>query len=103
MKNWLRKWLGTSDLQDAIDNLTRHSINLQADIRSLDSRISILNGNVPVHNNAIARLIAKLDPLYGIPEDDPERKAASDKLSAQIINKLYADHAASNKLTGDYE
>lgn len=48
----------------------------------------------------IGRLIGKLEPLYGIPEDSPERRAASDKLGQDIINRLQAEHKAANHSTG---
>ena len=44
---------------------------------------------------SIARLIAKIDPLYAVDESDPIRRAASDKLGDDVIRKLLADnHAA---------
>jgi hypothetical protein len=94
-------------------NYIRRKLRLyevQEDVVSLEHQISYLRNDVKayakvvaVQNAALGRIIAKLDPMYGKDELDPARKAASDELGQQVINKLAAERAAQNKLRGDEE
>lgn len=45
---------------------------------------------------ANARLITKLEPIYGIPETDPKRRAESDAISDAVIKRLLSEHKLSN-------
>jgi len=97
MKDFIQKWLGITELQvTIIETASLQSAQL-AELRGL-------KGQLIASNMGMARIIAKLDPMYGVAYDDPERKAASDKLSQEIIKKLIAEHVISNRMqTGDPE
>jgi hypothetical protein len=83
----IRTWRRIYDIQQDINQLknefSRHS-NVITSKLTEESKIT---------NLILARLVAKLDPLYAKSEDDPVRKAASDKLSDEVIAKLRAEHA----------
>lgn len=71
-------------------------------LESIDRLVPRVDSLIIAYNTlalANARLIAKLDPLYGIPEDDPARKAASDELGKAIIAKLKAEDVARRETT----
>ena len=55
---------------------------------------------VGTHNHGLAMIIAKLNPLFHIPEDDPRRKADSDKIGDEVIKKLEAEFKAQRQHQG---
>lgn len=61
-----------------------------------------LKDDIRTNNIAIGRIIAKLDPIYNISEYDPVRIEESNRISEEAINRIYAEHAASNKHTGEH-
>ena len=77
----IREWLGIADIESKMDYIIRSQQTSDNIARQIEQAIAL-------HNAALARIIAKLDPLYGIPEDDPRRKAASDEIGNTIIAKL---------------
>jgi len=48
----------------------------------------------------MGRLIAKLDPHYAKDEQDPTRKAESDKIGDDVIKKLTSEHIIRNRVGG---
>ena len=56
-----------------------------------------LRNAIAIHNRALGRIIAKLDPMYGKSDFDPERRAESDRLADEVIARLRAEHAATPK------
>lgn len=96
MKNWLQRLLGTYDLDERLK-----AIEMQ--MHQYKGLLYTTKQNIGLHDRALGRVIAKLDPNYGLDELDPRRKADSDNLGDQIIKKLKAEQAASNKLTGEFE
>ena len=91
MKNWIRQYLGTSNLYEQINDLQRYITGLRGEIGALKS----LKTEVAIHNRALARFIAKIDPMFAEDEMSPARKAESDKLTEQVIRKLVGEHLAS--------
>lgn len=73
----------------------------------LDSREILYNNfrniysDVAVHNRALARIIAKLDPMYGVSEFDPARKAASDEIGERVMERLKAEAEVEAKYRGE--
>ena len=85
----LRRWLG-------LDVHHHQPTDIKSDLGRLSVYINHLRIEIEIHNAALARIIAKLDPLYGQsenPADNPDRKAKSDTLSDSIIAKLRAEQA----------
>lgn len=96
MKEWLRRLLGTEDIDERLK-----AIEMQ--MHQYKGLISGMRLNSGTQNMALGRIIAKLDPNYGIPEDDKARRSASDLLGQQVITKLEGEFKASNKYTGEFE
>ena len=87
LRDSIRTWLGIYDIQQDISHIN-YEFNC-----CIDALVFKIHEETKTTNLILARLVAKLDPLYGKPENDPERKAASDKLSNEVIAKLRAEHA----------
>jgi len=83
LRTWIQEWLGIAGLHR----------NVAYQSAFMKGELSRLTDGLQVHNLALGRIIAKLDPLFGVPEDDPARKAASNKLSNDIIAKLKAEQS----------
>lgn len=93
MKEWLRRLLG-------IPTLSVEIIRLQSDLDAVSNTLRDIRHNISVTNRAIGRLIAKVEPAYGVDELSPERQAASAKLGDEIIKKLSGEVFESNKYGG---
>lgn len=97
MFTWLRDRLGLYSLSAKIE-VWRDDITIrQIEIMNTQSRIEKA---IAVHNMAVARLIAKLDPMYGKSELDSDRKAASDKIGAEVMQRIIGDFQAMKHLEG---
>ena len=88
MQAFIRRWLGITeideDIHELVNEIVNEIVNLRRDIRlRADSEAGLFNG--------VARLIAKLDPIYGQSEFNPARIDASKELEKQIISKLIAE------------
>ena len=90
MKKWIRQYLGIAEVQQDQDLL-----NLR--LRGVLTELAAIKGQAIASNRGMGRLLAKLDPLFGVDELDPERKADSDRIGQDIIRKLIAEHVASNR------
>lgn len=95
--NWLRRIIGLEDIYNQIEVQNRYIISLRGSISALAS----LQDQIDIHNRGISRLIAKLDPIFAEDEFSPERKAASDKLTAEVMRKLIGEHLANNMHKGE--
>jgi len=97
MKHLIQRWLG-------IEQLARDNMELISQLVELKHKLTTLQGQIVASNMGMGRILAKLDPMYSVAYDDPERKAASDKLSKEIIQKLFVEQVISNRMqTGDPE
>lgn len=91
MKQMIRKWLGLDEMQTELE-LCKYNTIFAHDIAcKIDEKLAKLNIKIDAHNLAIGQLISKLNPMYGIPEDDPARVEASRKLGEEVIKKLEAE------------
>jgi len=84
MRNWIRRWLGIEELRL---NLFYVRKEIQKDYR--------------VTQQALGRIVAKLDPDYNKSESDPSRKAESDRLGEEVIKRLEAEDWARRHTTGE--
>lgn len=89
LKQLLQDYLGITEIK------VRLRI-VQDGAEELKHTYSQLLKDIHLHNSALCRIIAKLDPLYNVSEFDPDRIAASRKLEGEIMNKLLAEYKASN-------
>ena len=96
IRNAIRRWLGLHDLDITIegefDAMRVRHIRQMAELEALALQIKI-------NNVALARLVNKIDPLYAMPEDDPARRAESDRLAEETIRRLRGEVLASNRKT----
>ena len=93
MFDWLKRQLGVYELLSEIAATKRAALEIRELGRDLhDARLKL-----DIQSRAMGRIISKLDPIYRISEHDPARKAESDKIADEVIAKLYAEHAASNR------
>lgn len=90
---WLRRLLGTEDTYDQIVGLNNYISGLRGEIGAIRTQISVMN-------LAMGRVIAKIDPAFVTPEDDPVRKAASDAAGQAVIEKLLGEDHYSNRTRG---
>lgn len=110
ISKFLRRLLGLDlDLEFLIRKLNYESNERDHDMVELRERIKEINSNVRVMNQALGRVIAKIDPMFTKPETPPEmtseqrnkewedRKAESDRLGEEAINRLFAEQEARSK------
>lgn len=90
---WIRRLLGTDGTYDQIVGLNNYISGLRGEISGMRSQISVMN-------LAMGRVIAKIDPAFVTPEDDPVRKAASDAAGEAVIKKLMGEDHYSNRTRG---
>ena len=84
----IRQWLGITDI-------TSKQSTLDIKIDQALTKINAVQSSNTVANRAMARIIAKLDPLFPRDEISPERKAESDKITEMVMKKLIGEHLAS--------
>ena len=77
----LLEWLGINRILGKLNVFNERTIELV-------SKLDKLNTQIGIHNRALARVIAKLDPLYGDDEISPGRRAESDKIGELVLAKL---------------
>lgn len=94
MKRIIRRWLGL----DRLDPIEVQLSAVRAQLSEAQRLIIHLRVAVDVQNLAMGRIIAKLDPAFATPHDDPDRKAESDRLGEEAIRRIKGEYAASNKL-----
>ena len=84
----IRKWLSLdAHLQWLVD--INHEVEfLGSEVRALHTTINRYRDAVEINSRIHARIVAKLDPMYATPEDDPARKAASDRLTDEVIRRI---------------
>lgn len=90
---WLRRLLGTDGTYDQLVALNNYISGLRGEIGAVRTQVSVTN-------LAIGRVIAKIDPAFVTPEDDPVRKAASDAAGEAVIRKLLGEHHYTNRSRG---
>lgn len=83
-RDWIRRWLGIDGLRYEIGEVQRGIKNL-----AIANRLGI------------GQIIAKIDPMFGKPEIDADRKAESDKLSQEAIARILADDMARKHTLGE--
>lgn len=69
-------------------------------ISGLRGEVGAIRTKIDVNNLALCRVIAKIDPNFVIPEDDPVRKAASDAAGQAVIQKLLGEQHYTNRNRG---
>ncbi len=84
----IRRYLGITEIQEDQSMILRA---VTTNIDSLRKRLGTTESVMRIYVSGIGRVIAVLDPNFGIPEDDPRRKADSDRMGNDIIKKLKAE------------
>lgn len=95
IRDRIRQWLG-------ITQVLRNQVTLIDKLADINSNIGKVNRIVSAITPGLGRVIAKLDPMYAKDELDPIRKAESDKLGEEVIQRLKAEDAARRHTTGEY-
>jgi hypothetical protein len=86
-KQWLREYLGFTHLADYIAEAAINIRDLQKQTDAIDRKLSVITPG-------LGRVIAKLDPMFAESELSPERKAESDRIGEEVINRLNAEAKA---------
>jgi hypothetical protein len=60
----------------------------------------LLSKEIRVQNDAIGKLLVQIQPLLAVDELDPTRKAESDRLGEEVINRLRAEDLARQHTLG---
>jgi hypothetical protein len=95
MKRWIRRWLGIDEILDQLQAIRYEN---RGQYGNIERRLEHIENRVTAITPGLARIIAKLDPMYGRSEFDPDRIAESNKLEKEILDKLWAEHVASNRI-----
>lgn len=78
---WFRRYLGI----DALEMQAHQHKGLQVQILE---ELKDMKHNIRVTNSAIGQVVGKLNPLLGVPEDDPSRVSVSKELGEAVIKRL---------------
>jgi len=93
MKRWFQNWLGISEIAVGVADIQLFQLGLADQQEKIREDLgAILPG--------LGRVIAKLDPMYGRDELDPERIAESDAIGEAVIERLKDEHAARMHMEG---
>lgn len=84
-------WSRIHELEHANANLNRRLEQWEDSIGRDISRVLV---QVNTLTPGIGRIIAKLEPGFTVDEQDPARKAKSDRLAKETIRRLEAEAAA---------
>jgi hypothetical protein len=87
LRMWLHQYLGITEIQE--DQGMLHD-----ELRSLERVQARVLGQVSSLTPGIGRIIAKLEPGWTVAENDPARKAESDRLADETIRRLEAEAKA---------
>lgn len=96
IKDWIRSWLGIDQVLWNLQDMRENDLDARKAFNATAADVLIAKTMIAVHNRAIGRLIAKLDPIYSTSEHDPARRAESDRIGDEVMRKLLAEHKASN-------
>lgn len=90
MKAHIQRWLGLDDLRSEIEFLAD---NQKAQARIISKSLDNLEQQARPLLVALARMIAQKDKYFAMDELDPRRKAESDVIGEQVIQRLQAEDA----------
>jgi hypothetical protein len=88
MRIW--PWSVIADLRAKVET-TEKKLSINAHVQDLLH--AIIKQQLAAINAGLGRVLAKIDPIYGMAEDDPRRIADSKQLEEEIIKKLQAEQA----------
>lgn len=102
LRGKLRELLGLDEDRNAKDY---DLASLSEDIHDVNTAINALGRSIHIYEAALGRIIAKLDPMFGKPEvpgsvECDKRKAESDRLASEDINRFYAEERARKHTEG---
>lgn len=90
VQSCVRQWLG-------IDAAISHAYNASMIADTNARELKALCSSISVHNLALARIITKLDPMYGKDELDPQRRADSNRIADEVLNRIRTENTAASK------
>lgn len=96
MRTWIRQFLGITDFEDEVRGSLRR---VHETLESVAGTSAHLPPQIEVALQAMGRIIAKIDPMYGRAEDDPARVADSARLGEEVINRLMAENTIRREKT----
>ena len=85
LKVW--RWLG-------LDSIENRVIERSMRLEGLINQYRVEIGTVLAAN---ARVLAKIEPAFGMAEDDPRRKEIDEQLARDIIARLQAEYEVNTK------
>lgn len=100
IRDSIQSWLGITDSFGYIKKLNSDFDEFYRDQRDIKADIVKMKSELVIHNQALARIIAKLDPIYPQSEISPERRAASYEIALRVMNKLYSETTISRQYDG---
>jgi len=91
IRSRIQAWLG-------IDSVVSEIVECQDSLESIERKVNqIATAQLGVILPGLGRIIAKIDPAYIGPEDDPKRKAESDRLGEEAIKRMIGEQQARDK------
>ena len=86
MLKWIRDKFGISMVQNQL-------YDVKETLDQLSKDVARLSNSVRVSNTGLGRIIAKIDPMLAVSEDDPVRKQKSKELGEEVIKRIEAEQA----------
>lgn len=94
IKQWLRRFLGTDDLANKVSSLYDN-------IERQTNEVKKMRGQLTPMLEALGKILVRLDPILAQSEFDEKRKAESDKLGREAIDRLIAEDKARRHCFGE--
>lgn len=97
IKQRIRVWLGIAELTNEVKGIGHDVDKITYTVDKITYTLKVYKDHISIHNSALARIIAKLDPAYGRDMSSPEVISESREIEKRVMDQLLGDHKASNR------
>ncbi len=93
LRIWIGDYLGIVRLAEMQITLREGQHRTDIKLNEFSQELREAVQQLHVTNAALAAIIAKLDPMSGLPEDNPIKRQVSDELNKAVLARLDAEQA----------
>ena len=97
MKRFIQEYLGITPIQGSLRRLHEDSEHQNEQV----AKLLQLKNQITVALEAMGKILVKLDPILAKDEFDADRKAESDRLGQETIDRLIAENKARRHSLGE--
>ncbi len=93
LRIWIGDYLGIVRLAEMQITFLEHQHRTDIKLSELSRELHKVTQQLNVTSAALAAIIAKLDPISGLPDDNPIKRQVSDELNKAVLARLEAEQA----------